>query len=207
VRRILLAGTIAASAWAGSPPALAASRAPRTRAAHHAVAPRHRAPAASASACSDGALMPTAYNLALIRAALLCLVNRERSAHGEPPLRLNSALQRAAQSHTMSMVFGNYFEHNGPGGETPLSRMLRAGYPSGNPMGFVVGENISWGTGEMATPGSVVARWMRSPGHRENILEARYRESAFGVSPRLPASLAGAQHGAIYTEDFGGTFG
>jgi uncharacterized protein YkwD len=44
---------------------------------------------------------------------------------------------------------------------------------------------------------------MASPGHRENILDARYRDTAVGVSPRAPASLAHGQPGAIYTQEFG----
>lgn len=150
--------------------------------------------------------MPAARDLALVRAATLCLINRERLAHGERPLRTNARLGRAAQLHTDSMAAHDYFEHagtGGPGGGTPLSRMRAVGYISSSRVGYEIGENIAWGTLDLATPRAIVAAWMRSPAHRANILDPRYRETGIGVSGRAPAALAQGQPGAIYTEDFG----
>jgi hypothetical protein len=53
----------------------------------------------------------------------------------------------------------------------------------------------------------MVAAWMSSPGHRANILDPRFRDTAVGVSPHPPSSLARGQAGAIYTQDFGGLLG
>jgi uncharacterized protein YkwD len=167
---------------------------------HDAVHPHQ--PALS-QGCTNTTLMPSAQDLALIRAATLCLVNRERMDRGEPPLRPNVHLRQAAQGHSESMSVGDYFEHYGPDGQTPLSRMRAAGYISSSRMGFEIGENIAWGTGTLATPSAIVAAWMASPGHRANILNANYRETGIGVSPEPPASLAEGQPGAIYTQDFG----
>jgi uncharacterized protein YkwD len=133
----------------------------------------------------------------------MCLVNRERTAHDESPLRFNARLQQAAQAHTEDMAFGDYFEHVGPRGDTPVSRMHAAGYIYSSQIGYEVGENIAWGTLWLATPRSIVAAWMASPGHRANILDAHFRDTAVGVSPHPPASLAHGQAGAIYTQDFG----
>jgi uncharacterized protein YkwD len=44
---------------------------------------------------------------------------------------------------------------------------------------------------------------MASPGHRANILDARFRDTAIGVSPHVPSSLSQGQPGGIYTQDFG----
>ncbi len=153
--------------------------------------------------CAYAGLMPTARNLGLVRAATLCLINRERVARGERPLLANARLQRAAQEHTESMAFGDYFEHVGPSGMTPLARLRAVGYISSSHVSYEVGENIAWGTLWLATPGSIVGSWMRSPGHRANILDPRYRETGIGVSAHPPASLAQGQPGAIYTQDFG----
>jgi uncharacterized protein YkwD len=147
--------------------------------------------------------MPTAQNSPEIRLATRCLVNRERAAHGERPLRGNARIERAAQGHTESMAFGNYFEHDGPGGQTPLARMRDVGYISSSHLGYEVGENIGWGTRWLASPRAIVAAWMASPGHRANILDPRFRETAIGVSPHLPSSLAHGQPGGLYTQDFG----
>jgi len=154
-------------------------------------------------ACTHTRLRPSAANTALIRAATLCLINRERVTHGEQALRPNKRLRRAAQAHSVSMAFGDYFEHDGPSGQTPLARLRDAGYISSSRVGYEVGENIAWGTLYLATPRSIVAAWMASLGHRANILDARYRETGIGVSPHPPASLAHGQPGAIYTQDFG----
>jgi uncharacterized protein YkwD len=153
--------------------------------------------------CAYAGLRPAKGNLELIRAATLCLINRERIEHGERPLRSNRRLKRAAQAHTVSMAFEDYFEHSGPRGQTPLARMRAAGYISSSRMGYEVGENIAWGTSSLATPRAIVAAWMRSPGHRANILDRHYRETGIGVSPHPPVSLAHGQAGAIYTQDFG----
>jgi uncharacterized protein YkwD len=153
--------------------------------------------------CVNTRLRPSATNTALIRAATLCLINRERLTHGERTLRPNKRLRRAAQTHSVSMAFGDYFEHDGPSGQTPLARLRDAGYISSSRVGYEVGENIAWGTLYLATPRAIVAAWMASPGHRANILDARYRETGIGVSPHPPTSLAHGQPGAIYTQDFG----
>ncbi len=152
--------------------------------------------------CRDAAMQPTPANLARVRAATLCLVNRERGARGERPLHWNIHLVRAAQAHTESMAFGDYFQHDGPGGSTPLMRMRRNGYIYSSRLGFEVGENIGWGSLWLGTPRAVVAAWMASPGHRANILDGRYRETGIGVSPHTNG-LAHGQAGGIYTQDFG----
>ncbi len=147
--------------------------------------------------------MPNQGNLELIRSATLCLINQERSLHGERALAFNEDLQRAAQEHASNMAFGNYFEHVGPHGDTPLSRIRASGYIYSSHVGYVIGENIAWGTLTLATPRAIVKAWIASPPHLANILDARFRDSAIGVSPHAPAQLAHGQAGAIYSEDFG----
>jgi uncharacterized protein YkwD len=164
---------------------------------------KHTSASGGHHACANTRLRPSAANTALIRAATLCLINRERLTRGERALRPNARLRRAAQAHSMSMAFGDYFEHDGPSGQTPLARLRDVGYISSSRVGYEVGENIAWGTLYLATPRAIVAAWMASPGHRANILDARYRETGIGVSAHPPASLSHGQAGAIYTQDFG----
>jgi uncharacterized protein YkwD len=147
--------------------------------------------------------LPTVDDLASIRAATLCLVNRYRAAAGAPPLRPDGDLQRAADNHAEGMVSGDYFGHVGPGGDSPVSRMRAAGYIYSSHIGYEVGENIGWGTLWLATPRAIVAAWMGSPDHRENILDPRYRDTAVGVAAQAPASLAHGQPGATYSQEFG----
>lgn len=172
--------------------------------AHHVR--RHRpavGPAHAGNSCSGAELHPTQENIETIRTATLCLIDQERAAHGEAALQFDAHLQQSAQTHTESMAFGNYFEHTGPGGDTPLSRMTASGYIPSSNVGYEIGENIGWGTLDLGTPHAIVAAWMASPGHRANILDASFKDTAIGVSPHVPSSLGAGQPGGIYTQDFG----
>ncbi len=176
----------------------------RGPAAHGRPALRHsRSSAADSGACADTELRPTAEDLERIRNATMCLVNRERVGRGEAALQGNDKLQAAAQAHSESMAWGGYFEHLGPGGQTPLDRMRSAGYIGSSGVGFEVGENIAWGTGALSTPRAIVAGWMSDPGHRANILNGRFHDSAIGISPHLSASFGHGRAGGVYTQDFG----
>jgi uncharacterized protein YkwD len=172
---------------------------------HHAVQHQTATPPAPPTngACPGATLEPSPTNLELVRAATLCLVNRERTSRGESALKSNSDLQLSAQGHSQSMASGDYFEHVGKGGDTPLARMRSTGYIFSSRVGFDVGENIGWGTLWLASPRSMVASWMASPGHRANILDAHFRDTGVGISPHPLSSLARGQPGAIYTQDFG----
>jgi uncharacterized protein YkwD len=169
---------------------------------HHRSVPL-QPPASSYGACTGTQLRPGANNLAQVRAATLCLVNRERTSRGESVLHADADLTAAAQNHSSDMSSGDYFEHDGRHGDTPLSRMRAAGYIFSSHIGYAVGENIAWATLWMASPKAIVAGWMASPGHRANILDATFKDTGIGVSPHPLASLARGQAGAIYTQDFG----
>jgi uncharacterized protein YkwD len=136
-----------------------------------------------------------------VQAATLCLINRERRNHGEAPLADDSRLTGAAASHSRDMVARDYFSHTSPGGQTALQRIQASGFPGGSGA-FSVGENIAWGTLWLATPREIVGAWMRSAGHRANILDGRYRYTGVGVAPAVPRSLSDGQDGAVYTQDF-----
>ncbi|MCW3067864.1 MAG: SCP-like extracellular [Solirubrobacterales bacterium] len=123
--------------------------------------------------------------------------------HGESPLRQNGRLEIAAQGHSREMSVGDYIGHTGLRGGSPLSRMRAGGYVYSSRVGYELGENIGWGTLWLATPRAIVAAWMASPDHRQNILDPSYHDTAVGVSARPPASLAHGQAGAIYTQEFG----
>jgi uncharacterized protein YkwD len=185
-------------AMSASPSAASASARSLARSAH-VSAVRARA----ASSCANTGLTPRPDNLGLIRAAVLCLIDQEREAHGESALTPNAKLARAAQGHSEDMASEDYFSHVAPNGESPLARMRAAGYIYSSRIGYAVGENIAWGTLWLASPQSIVGAWMASPGHRANILDSSFRETGVGVSPHPVSSLAHGQSGAIYTQDFG----
>ncbi len=162
------------------------------------------APVASTGPCANGDLTPDPTNVAVVEAATLCLVNQVRGQNGLPALAPNAKLQQSADQHNNDMVAEDYFAHNGPGGDTPLSRIEATGYLSNQTVSYVVGENIAWGTLNLSTPSAIVNAWVNSPEHLANILNTSYTDSGMSVAPQAPTSLAEGQQGAIYTQDFGG---
>jgi uncharacterized protein YkwD len=67
----------------------------------------------------------------------------------------------------------------------------------------VIGENLAWGTYQLATPAAIVSAWTASPGHLANILERQYRDTGIGVVPQVPSSLGDGSPGASYAQEFG----
>lgn len=156
-----------------------------------------------ATPCQNGQLMPESGNLALVRLAVLCLINRQRAQHGETPLKLNAELEQAAEGHVQEMVSADYFDHVSPSGLTPVGRVRATGYIPSPLVGYVIGENLAWGTLSLATPEAIVAAWVVSPGHLANILESQYSDTGVGVAPQAPALLANGAPGATYAQEFG----
>jgi uncharacterized protein YkwD len=156
-----------------------------------------------ATPCQNAGLVPEAANIALVREAVLCLINRMRAEHGEIPLEPNAALEAAAESHTEEMLADDYFDHVSPSGLSPVGRDEQTGYIPNSSVGYVIGENLAWGTLSLSTPEAIVAAWAASPGHLANILEGQYLDTGIGVVAAVPASLADGAPGATYAQEFG----
>lgn len=135
----------------------------------------------------------------LARAAV-CLINNRRARHGLRPLRVNRRLTRAAIVHTHDMVHRRYFAHASGRGRDVVDRLYLSGYLGGR-FAWSVGENLAWGSGSLGTPRSIVRSWMRSAGHRDNILDRRFREIGIGVIARAPVRTG--LPAATYTTTFG----
>lgn len=152
--------------------------------------------------CANTNLKPTRANVELVRDAVLCLHNRERANHGLPRLKENPKLRRAAERHTSNMVSARFFDHTSPSGSTMVDRIRRTGYTR-HARSWALGENLAWGSGNLATAAQIQRSWMNSPGHRANILQRSFREIGIGIETGLPVRLSAAQSGATYTTDFG----
>lgn len=98
---------------------------------------------------------------------VLRLVNIERKKAGVQPLRLTQELQEAAYVRAHELLIK--FSHTRPDG-----RKCNTAVPNGK---YGVGENISAGRPDAE---QVVAAWMRSKGHRANILHERFSELGVG---------------------------
>jgi uncharacterized protein YkwD len=156
-----------------------------------------------ATPCQNTQAQPEPGNLPEIQAAVLCLINQERAQHSEQPLVLNTRLQQAAQEHDQEMIAQDYFAHVSPAGVTPVQRIRGTGYIPSPEFGYVIGENLAWGTLNLATPQAIVSAWIASPGHLANILESQYQDTGIAVVPSVPSSLSGGQQGATYAQEFG----
>jgi uncharacterized protein YkwD len=155
-----------------------------------AIAP---ATASAASPCdgADGSLEQL--GLPAARAATLCLLNRERGSRGLDALHANRKLASAAQGHAADMVDRRYFAHGDFG-----ARIARTGWGR-HRRTYTIGENLGYATGAGATPRAIVAAWMRSAGHRANILQRRFHAIGIGIASGTPDGDAGA----TYSTDFG----
>ena len=152
------------------------------------------------ASCPGQDLMPDGANTRLLVSATLCLLDAERVNAGLPPFRQDGRLAAAALGHARDMVAREYFDHDTPEGRGVVDRLRASGYVRDDRY-WTVGENLAWGSGDLATPRSIVAAWMGSPGHRANILRDTFAQIGFGVVAGTPRSGTGA--GATYATDFG----
>lgn len=123
---------------------------------------------------------------------VIALVNQERAAAGCPALVANDTLTRVAQAHSQDMASHDFFAHVGSDGRTPFQRMQDAGYPFRR-----AAENVAAG---VQTAAEAVALWMKSPGHRANILDCQLRETGVGYVDDPGDKL---NYGSYWTEEFG----
>ena len=109
--------------------------------------------------------------------AMLDAVNKERITRGLPKLCMNKKLQNAALLHSMDMAKKGFLGHTGSDGSTISSRVKTAKY-----RWTYVAENVAAG---QTTIANVVASWMKSKGHRANILspKAKMFECGYAYSP------------------------
>ncbi len=105
---------------------------------------------------------------------VVTLTNNERAAAGCKPVQMDDALRTAARAHSQDMAEHDYFSHEGRDGSTFVDRARRAGY-EGQP----TAENIAYG---YRTPADVVRGWMRSDGHRRNILNCSHTDIGVGLA-------------------------
>ena len=100
------------------------------------------------------------------------LVNQERTKNGLQPLTVSAELTVKARIKSKDMKENNYFSHNSPTYGSPFQMMKQLGITYRS-----AGENIAMG---YSAAEAVVAAWMNSPSHRENILSGRYTSMGIG---------------------------
>ena len=106
------------------------------------------------------------------------LINNERVTRGLQPLIWIEQAAAAARSHSTNMAECGYFSHADLSGRRVDDRADEFGLSDWRRLG----ENIAWLSGYDDPVPKVVDGWMQSPGHRENILNSKYRESGIGIA-------------------------
>jgi uncharacterized protein YkwD len=125
--------------------------------------------------------------------AMLCLVNRARSARGLAPLVALEPLAQAADRKSADILRCDEFSHEACAHEFTYW-MTSFGY-----QGCSAGENIAWGSGRLGTPKAIFKAWMKSPGHRGNIL-GPYEDTGIGLRVGTVEGFSGAH---VWTQEFG----
>jgi uncharacterized protein YkwD len=119
---------------------------------------------------------------------ILDLVNQERAKVGADPLSINEQLDLAADLHSQDQANMNNMSHTGSNGSDMGTRIQGAGYQFST-----AAENVAYGNIDAET---VMASWMGSEGHRNNILDSELQEIGIGY--------ANAEDGSPYwTQTFG----
>lgn len=95
--------------------------------------------------------------------ALLTAVNEARVARGRAALVFAQPLQRRSHAYARRLLLTDSFAH---------ARNLAPG----------TRENLAWATSNIASARRIVRMWLRSPGHRRNLLWHPARRAGVGVA-------------------------
>lgn len=136
---------------------------------------------------------------ASLESQVLTLVNQKRAAGATcggvarppvPALTLDTKLRCAARNHAKDMATKNYFSHTSQDGRQFFERITAALYTWTS-----VGENIAAG---QSTAASVVAGWMASSGHCNNIMSSTFKHLGVGYAYNVNAT-----YDHYWVQDFG----
>ena len=128
----------------------------------------------------------------VLEGPVVALFNAQRAAHGLAPVKIDAALGEVAALHSADMLARGYFAHDDAQGAWN-ARIRRHVTRS------EVGEILSYGSGEYATPAGLVKAWMASAEHRGVILTPDLRRVGIGVATGTFKGEAGV---SLVTADF-----
>ncbi len=117
------------------------------------------------------------------------LINNSRYEHGLPSIVLNEKLSQSAMAKAREMEEQQYFEHVSPNGVQPWFFAEEVDYRYKN-----FGENLAEG---FFSADSTHESWMKSSGHRDNILSEEFEEvgvAIFGFEQNGLQSFLIVQH-------------
>lgn len=145
---------------------------------------------AAAVAISAGASTADAHAIKAQR-SVETSINAVRAKHGCGPLRFHRGLARVAGNQARLLLADGRLDHDAG---TPLTLRLQRAAPGMH----LLGEDLAWSPARHAQPATIVRAWLRSPVHREVLLDCRFSRLGIGI-----ASGHFGRHGkaTVYTAD------
>lgn len=110
----------------------------------------------------------------VLPAVVVDLTNEERADLAAAPLKRNATLDAAARLKAEHMAENEYFAHYAPDGTSPWYWFDEAGYTYAH-----AGENLAI---HFSDSSEVIEAWMKSPKHRDNIVNNQYTEIGVGTA-------------------------
>jgi len=108
-------------------------------------------------------------------ALILELTNAARKEEKVGPLTVNQTLTKCARLHSANQAKQMKMAHE-LDGKSPADRVKAIGYAYRN-----MGENVAYGEGAVSVQ-QIFEGWMKSEGHRKNILKPEFTEIGIGIS-------------------------
>lgn len=118
--------------------------------------------------------LPNAYASGLSASEIVSSINKERTSRGLNALNINPKLTQAAQARSEVLARAGRIFHIRAPKDTPWAVLSQVGYSY-----ILAGENLALG---IETHSELTSRWMASPTHRENILEAKFEDIGIGIT-------------------------
>ncbi len=135
------------------------------------------------------------------------LTNQKRAENGAPPVQYNATLSEAARQKASTMFTFGCWSHT-CNNISPWWFFKNVGYDY-----LYAGENLAKDFGD---PNSIVTAWINSPTHRDNLLNAKYKDigiavvdgvlngqettivvQLFGTSSKAPSIASGAKQQTV----------
>ena len=106
------------------------------------------------------------------------LINHIRRMNNLRELVWNDEVAKIARQHSNSMASNKFFSHRGLDGSMIDDRADAIGLKKWK----LIGENIAYNRGYAKPAEFAVECWMKSQGHRENLLTANWKETGIGIA-------------------------
>lgn len=132
---------------------------------------------------------PVGWSVEQAETSLADQTNAAREAAGLPPLLVDAALTALARQRSQDMIDRDFFAHTDPA----TGSSLVAQYCIAPLSVAYCGENLAGAVSLADAGNNVVARWLASDGHRENMLRPDFGRMGIGVAE-------GGHWGAMVTQ-------